>query len=118
MAKDSLADLDSAHIQKGTLSSHRVSNDVESSHVVVSEETTAAVIDSAAEKALCRKFDFRLLPVLAIMVSAHKCCTTLDLYAYEMSCLNTNHLSSTYSMLLTREILEMPRRQVYPKVSI
>ncbi|TGJ79228.1 hypothetical protein E0Z10_g9543 [Xylaria hypoxylon] len=30
-------------------------------------EETAAVVDSAAERALCRKFDFRLLPVLATM---------------------------------------------------
>lgn len=72
MTKDGslgLADSDSVQNQKGPLSSHRASNDVESNHVVLSEENTAAVIDSAAEKALCRKFDFRLLPVLAIMVS-------------------------------------------------
>jgi hypothetical protein len=29
--------------------------------------TTAAVIDHHAERALCRRFDFRLLPVLALM---------------------------------------------------
>jgi hypothetical protein len=29
---------------------------------------TVQVIDGAAERALCRKFDFRLLPVLALMV--------------------------------------------------
>jgi hypothetical protein len=29
---------------------------------------TAHVIDSAAERALCRKFDLRLLPILAVMV--------------------------------------------------
>lgn len=72
MAKDhsvGITDSDSAQMQKDAVLSHRVSNDVESSHVVDSEETTAGVIDSAAERALCRKFDFRLLPVLAIMVS-------------------------------------------------
>jgi hypothetical protein len=31
-------------------------------------DETAQVVDSAAEKALCRKFDVRLLPVLALMV--------------------------------------------------
>lgn len=29
---------------------------------------TARVVDTQAERALCRKFDFRLLPVLAVMV--------------------------------------------------
>ncbi|RWA06169.1 hypothetical protein EKO27_g8938 [Xylaria grammica] len=41
-------------------------DDAENSREDVAEET-ALVIDSAAERALCRKFDFRLLPVLAIM---------------------------------------------------
>lgn len=31
------------------------------------EEETARVVDHAAERALCRKFDIRLMPVLAIM---------------------------------------------------
>lgn len=31
------------------------------------EELTARVVDSKAERALCRKFDLRLLPVLAVM---------------------------------------------------
>lgn len=35
-------------------------------------EETAQVIDRTAEKALCRKFDFRLLPVLAIMVGLRR----------------------------------------------
>ncbi|KAI1375484.1 putative MFS transporter [Hypoxylon crocopeplum] len=61
-----LVDSDSVQIKKD-IESHRNSNDVESSRVVFSDETTAGVIDSAAEKALCRKFDLRLLPVLAIM---------------------------------------------------
>ncbi|KAI2638357.1 MFS transporter [Xylaria nigripes] len=30
-------------------------------------EATVQVVDAAAERALCRKFDFRLLPILAIM---------------------------------------------------
>ncbi|RYC56835.1 hypothetical protein CHU98_g9379 [Xylaria longipes] len=42
-------------------------DDVESVHENVAGET-AHIIDPAAERALCRKFDFRLLPVLAIMV--------------------------------------------------
>lgn len=32
---------------------------------------TARVVDTQAERALCRKFDFRLLPVLAVMVRLH-----------------------------------------------
>ncbi|KAL7620603.1 hypothetical protein AAE478_009598 [Parahypoxylon ruwenzoriense] len=60
-----LADSDST--QKNPISSHRDSNDIESDHVAISEETTAGVTDVAAEKALCRKFDLRLLPVLAVM---------------------------------------------------
>jgi hypothetical protein len=31
------------------------------------EEETARVVDHAAERRLCRKFDVRLMPVLAIM---------------------------------------------------
>ncbi|KAK5634865.1 hypothetical protein RRF57_010578 [Xylaria bambusicola] len=41
-------------------------DDAESSHGNIAQET-AVVVDSAAERALCRKFDFRLLPVLALM---------------------------------------------------
>ncbi|KAI8623774.1 major facilitator superfamily transporter [Xylariaceae sp. FL1651] len=41
-------------------------DDIESNPEDLSGET-AQVVDSAAERALCRKFDFRLLPVLAIM---------------------------------------------------
>ncbi|KAI0006318.1 putative MFS transporter [Xylariaceae sp. FL0662B] len=42
------------------------SNDNASSHDVIPGETVH-VIDVAAERALCRKFDLRLLPVLAVM---------------------------------------------------
>lgn len=42
-------------------------DDVESTREDIAEDTVR-VIDSAAERALCRKFDFRLLPVLALMV--------------------------------------------------
>lgn len=38
------------------------------SHHVVDEDETPYVIDKAAERSLTRKFDFRLLPVLAVMV--------------------------------------------------
>ncbi|KAI0845477.1 putative MFS transporter [Daldinia vernicosa] len=60
-----LAKSDSAGIKKDIVSSNRNSNDVES-HAVFSE-TTADLIDPNAERALCRKFDLRLLPILAIM---------------------------------------------------
>ncbi|KAI0827497.1 putative MFS transporter [Hypoxylon sp. FL0890] len=62
-----VVDSDSANIKKDHVSSKRYSNDIESGHVVISEDTSAGIIDRAAEKALCRKFDLRLLPVLAIM---------------------------------------------------
>lgn len=32
-----------------------------------STEQTARILDPAAERALCRQFDYRLLPVLALM---------------------------------------------------
>ncbi|KAI1383986.1 putative MFS transporter [Hypoxylon trugodes] len=59
-----IVDSDSIPVKKDPISN--TSNDVES-HVVVREDETAGVIDRAAERALCRKFDLRLLPVLAIM---------------------------------------------------
>ena len=34
---------------------------------VVQNEDTARVVDHIAERQLCRKFDMRLMPVLAIM---------------------------------------------------
>lgn len=37
------------------------------SHSLAFNEETAQVVDKQAEKQLCRKFDFRLLPVLAMM---------------------------------------------------
>lgn len=40
-------------------------NDIESTKAALGE--TARVLDHSAERALCRKFDFRLLPVLAVM---------------------------------------------------
>lgn len=45
----------------------KTADDVDSVRETVAGET-AHVIDRAAERALCRKFDFRLLPMLAIMV--------------------------------------------------
>ncbi|KAI1421496.1 major facilitator superfamily domain-containing protein [Xylaria sp. FL1777] len=41
-------------------------DDAASYHENIAQET-ALVLDAAAERALCRKFDFRLLPILAIM---------------------------------------------------
>ncbi|KAI0377576.1 putative MFS transporter [Hypomontagnella monticulosa] len=63
---DVRADSDSVQIKKDPVLDQIASHDVESTHVVLPDET-AAVIDSTAERALCRKFDLRLLPVLAIM---------------------------------------------------
>lgn len=37
----------------------------------VVEEETARVVDKIAERQLCRKFDVRLMPVLAIMCEYH-----------------------------------------------
>ncbi|KAI2465166.1 putative MFS transporter [Annulohypoxylon bovei var. microspora] len=62
-----IVDSDSVHMKKDTISDHGNSNDIENGHVVASDEATVDAIDSAAERALCRKFDLRLLPVLAIM---------------------------------------------------
>lgn len=59
---------DSDSTPKGSISGNKV-HDVESHTGVVLSDETAHVIDVAAERALCRKFDFRLLPVLAVMVS-------------------------------------------------
>ncbi|KAI0428921.1 major facilitator superfamily domain-containing protein [Xylaria sp. FL1042] len=54
-------------VTKDATSHNRKSTDEdESNHENIAEET-ALVVDVAAERALCRKFDFRLLPVLAIM---------------------------------------------------
>ncbi|KAJ3569847.1 hypothetical protein NPX13_g5942 [Xylaria arbuscula] len=47
----------------------KIVDDAESNNGNAVEET-AYIVDSAAERALCRKFDFRLLPVLAIMSSS------------------------------------------------
>ena len=49
-----------------TTTAERVdTNDVESAKIALGE--TARVVDHEAEKSLCRKFDYRLLPVLALM---------------------------------------------------
>jgi hypothetical protein len=48
-----------------TTATERLDNDVESTKAALGE--TARVVDHEAERALCRKFDFRLLPVLAVM---------------------------------------------------
>lgn len=41
--------------------------DVAEAQIVGASGETAIIIDHHAERALCRKFDFRLLPVLAFM---------------------------------------------------
>ncbi|KAI1264881.1 major facilitator superfamily domain-containing protein [Xylariaceae sp. FL1019] len=50
----------------GSVTNKKISGDVEYQNDDVASEI-AQVVDSAAERALCRKFDFRLLPVLAFM---------------------------------------------------
>lgn len=67
-----VVDSDSVQMKKDPISNQDNGNDIESGHVVLSDEATVDAIDSAAEKALCRKFDLRLLPVLAIMVRSNK----------------------------------------------
>ena len=54
-------------IKKTTTPPSAVDADPESESTVGKSFAPATVIDHAAERALCRKFDFRLLPVLAIM---------------------------------------------------
>lgn len=48
------------------------------------EEETARVVDHAAERRLCRKFDVRLMPVLAIMCTSHSSeqmfCSVTDIF--------------------------------------
>lgn len=46
---------------------YTVEADPEADSTIVGTLGTPHIIDHAAERALCRKFDFRLLPVLAIM---------------------------------------------------
>jgi hypothetical protein len=65
---DSKAPLDTDSAGKGSITGSPIGN-TESQNATFSDET-AQVIDGAAERALCRKFDFRLLPVLAVMVSS------------------------------------------------
>ncbi|KAH8664609.1 putative MFS transporter [Xylariales sp. PMI_506] len=61
MEADSLPKRDSESMVKGL-----TNTDLEGSNITSADESPY-VVDAAAEKALCRKFDFRLLPVLAIM---------------------------------------------------
>ncbi len=56
-------------LEDGTL--HDIGQLESSGGGVVAE--TARVLDHAAERALCRKFDFRLLPVLAVMCKIAFC---------------------------------------------
>jgi hypothetical protein len=55
-------------------------NDVESTAgKAAATEETARVVDHHAEQALCRKFDYRLLPVLALMCNYPFTSRTLNL---------------------------------------
>ncbi|KAI1638715.1 major facilitator superfamily domain-containing protein [Biscogniauxia mediterranea] len=88
-----IADSDSAG--KDAVSYHKKStDDVESNHgdhkAARVPEGTVQVIDSAAEKALCRKFDLRLLPVLAIM--------------YLFNALDKGNLSNAQTAGLSRDL--------------
>jgi len=47
--------------------SYNIHTDAEADSTAGTTFATAQIIDKAAERALCRKLDFRLLPVLAIM---------------------------------------------------
>ncbi|KAI5859694.1 putative MFS transporter [Durotheca rogersii] len=58
---------DSGSTHKHPIPNPKDVNDAESSRGVLSDELAAGDIDGVAERALCRKFDFRLLPVLAVM---------------------------------------------------
>lgn len=53
-----------------TVAERMDTNDIESSKAL---GETARVVDHRAEQALCRKFDYRLLPVLAIMCRNPSC---------------------------------------------
>ncbi|CAD6505660.1 BgTH12-01150 [Blumeria graminis f. sp. triticale] len=64
-----LEDKDVAHQPKSAINSHILETDQQPL-----PEGSAYVLDHAAERALCRKFDVRLLPLLAVMYL----CNTLD----------------------------------------
>lgn len=81
-------------------------NDVESTKEALAG--TARVVDHHAEQALCRKFDYRLLPVLAIM-----CRHSLVVIAVTAA----NSYFQTYLMLSTRATWAMPRPMASVKVS-
>ncbi|KAI1328921.1 major facilitator superfamily domain-containing protein [Xylariaceae sp. FL0255] len=53
-------------VAKNVVESSKSADEIESNTDNVAGET-AHVVDSSAERALCRKFDFRILPVLALM---------------------------------------------------
>lgn len=52
---------------KDVKTAYDVNEPVEPLSEVATNTEAAAVIDHHAERALCRKFDYRLLPVLAVM---------------------------------------------------
>ncbi|KAI1173596.1 major facilitator superfamily domain-containing protein [Nemania sp. FL0916] len=54
-------------VAEDAASSKKKSTDDAQSSREAGIEETAHVVDPAAERALCRKFDFRLLPILAVM---------------------------------------------------
>ncbi|TRX91472.1 hypothetical protein FHL15_007696 [Xylaria flabelliformis] len=67
MAESVLASGSQVHPAVDVASCNKKStDDVESVHEDMAGET-AHIVDTKAERALCRKFDFRLLPVLALM---------------------------------------------------
>lgn len=53
--------------EKDIKTAYDVNEPVEPESEKATNTETAAVIDHHAERALCRKFDYRLLPVLAVM---------------------------------------------------
>lgn len=75
-----MASLDNKHdVESGSATKVPVGADSNSTksakvhHPAGVAEGTAQVIDHAAEKSLCWKFDIRLMPVLAVMCKASAC---------------------------------------------
>jgi len=72
------------------------------------EIETARVVDSIAERQLCRKFDFRILPVLAVMC---KCNHSHDTLSMSTTSLTNRLVSQTSSTQLIKEISETHKLQ-------
>jgi hypothetical protein len=80
---------------------HKDNASIDDTFAEGTQEETARVVDHIAERQLCRKFDVRLMPVLAIM------CTFTPRYLKSGSQVLT--VLQIYSMRWTKEIWEMRR---------